>query len=236
MTDYRMLIQAAYADPELSALRLEISRHTAIPALASQTLRPTIHLQLNNHDPLLQERLDAFRETGCEVVPLFRQEWKLYREDWELPPGRKIVGRLDDDDALPYDFCARTAAAAPQTGEHALLWPRGYVFWRDEVYTLLHPGSQFVALVTDTQADPHQLPHQVYHKRWNTVVVSAAPGWIWVRHGAAATPTLQKYRQHKLRGIDSSRFAVNLRAIARTVSQAGIAHGTYRERTAAGAG
>lgn len=233
MTRYCMLIQAAYAEEPLSRTRLAISRETVIPSLAAQTTKPTIHLQLNNHDPLLQDRLDAFRATGCEVVPLFRREWKLYRENWELPAGRKIVSRCDDDDALPTDFCQRTAAAAPRTGDHALIWPRGYVYWRDTVYSLVHPESQFVTLVTDGPQDPHQFPHQEYTKRYSTVVVSLSPGWIWVRHGAAHTPTLQRYRQKELRGIDSSRFAVNLRSISRTVADAGPQYGTYRQHRAA---
>lgn len=226
---YHMIIQSAYNDAGLSERRLEISRHTAIVALRTQTRKPIVHLAVCKDDPLLAERIAAFESTGCEIRVLMRDGWTLYREDWELPQGRKIVGRLDDDDVIAKDFCERTAAAAPVTGNHALIWPTGYTFWRQQIHRLTHDGNQFLALITDDMHDPHQEQHWQYCKRWPVVRVSPEYGWIWCRHGDAATSTLPRYRKHQLPRIDSVRFPVNLRAILRAMEPCGQPSGNYVE-------
>jgi hypothetical protein len=222
-----MIIQAAYTDAGLSASRLEIARHTSVPSLAFQTVKPIIHIAVNPADPYLTDRLQAYRSTGCEVVPLYRTEWKLYKEDWELPVGRKIVSRMDDDDVICRDYCKELRAAAPESGEWNLAFPVGYVWWRNTAYRLEHMGNQFVTLVTDQQTDPHQEGHWLYHKTWQTKIVNSLPSWIWVRHGAASTSTLAKYRTKKLKGIDAHRIPINLRAIQRVIEPTGPASGSY---------
>jgi hypothetical protein len=229
MIPHIMIIQSAYTDARLSERRLEISRHTSIPSLRYQSQKPVIHLAVSVHDPFLHNRLEVFGSTGCEVKPLYRDGWKLYREDWELPEGRKIVSRMDDDDVICQDYCERTRAAAPESGEWNLIWPNGYVFWRETCFLLNHPGIQFVTLVTDHEKDPHQEQHWQYHKLWPTKVVSKAVGWIWVRHGDAATSTLPRYRKVKKSGIDAKRIPINLRAILRAIADSGRASGNYTE-------
>lgn len=226
------IIQAAYIDERLSRRRLEIAEHTSAVALRTQAVRPIVHIAVNPADPCLAERQALYESTGCEIHWLMRSAWNLYRENWELPEGRKIVTRLDDDDVWPADFCERTVAAAPAAGEHALIWPRGYVWWKQTAYLLRHPGIQFVTLVTDRQTDPHQEQHWQYHRRWHSITVSNDPGWLWIRHGDAATVTLPRYRQHPLRGIDSSRFRVNLRAITKALEPSGVPAANYHERHA----
>jgi len=224
-----MIIQSAYTDAELSRRRLNITRHTCIPSLAYQSRKPVVHLAINPDDPHTAERLELFRSTGCEVHPVYRAAWRLYREDWELPEGRKVVSRMDDDDVIARDLCERTFASAPTTGEHALLWPVGYVFWRETCFLLDHIGNQFVSIVTDRQTDPHAERHWEYHKRWSTKIISRDCGWVWVRHGDAATSTLSRYRTRQLRGIDSGRIPINLRAIVRAIAESGIPSANYRQ-------
>jgi hypothetical protein len=160
---------------------------------------------------------------------LLRANWNLYKEDWELPEGRKIVSRMDDDDVIARDYCREIQAAAPESGEWNLCCPVGYVWWRSTAYRLEHMGNQFVSLVTDEQTDPHQEGHWNYHAKWQTKIVSSAPSWIWVRHGAASTSTLKKYRTKKLKGIDAIRIPINLRAIERAIQPLGVPSGTYDE-------
>lgn len=224
-----MIVQSAYNDEKLSASRLEIARHTIIPSLAFQSVKPTVHVTVNPSDPYLEARLEAFRSTGCDIHPLFRDTWKLYKENWELPEGRKIVSRMDDDDVIAAAYCREIQAVAPESGEWNLVFPNGYVWWRSTAYRLEHPGIQFVTLVTDENTDPHQEGHWTYHKTWKTKIVSSLPSWIWVRHGDSATPTISRYRRKKLNGIDSTRIPINLRAIDRAIAQSGAAPGTYSE-------
>jgi len=224
-----MIIQAAYTDERLSLSRLDIARHTSVASLAYQSVKPVIHIALHPDDPHLSARLDLYLSTGCEVKPLFRSDWKLYKENWELPEGRKLVSRMDDDDVICRDYCKELQASAPASGEWNLLFPVGYVFWNSTCYRLEHMGNQFVSLVTDQQTDPHQEGHWLYHKTWQTKIVSNAPSWIWVRHGDASTSTLAKYRTNKLKGIDAKRTPINLRAIERAIAPAGHASGSYKE-------
>lgn len=223
-----MIIQAVYTDARLSQRRLEISEHTVKPSMAYQTRKPTIHLCQHPADPHAAARADMLRSTGCEVRQVWRDKWRLYGENYDLPAGRKVVSRCDDDDVLAVDFCERTYAAAPATGEHALIWPVGMTFFRHEAYSWRHLGNQFVSIVTDQQRSPHDMEHHKF-LQWSHVVVSQEVGWIWVRHGSAHTPTLSRYRPQKLRRIDVTRTPVNMRAISRAIELSGRAAGTYAE-------
>ncbi len=224
-----MIIQASYNDSELSRRRLEIARHTSVPSLAYQTRKPIVHIATNPADPHYAARIELYQSTGCVVRVLDRPEWKLYGEDWELPDGRKIVSRMDDDDVICKEFCEATYNAAPGCGECAMIWPNGYVFWREMIFALTHPGIQFVTLATDHMKDPHQEQHWQYHKRWINKTVSHNVGWIWVRHGDAATSTLPRYRKHHVRRIDTKRIPINLRAIVRAVEESGVPSENYIE-------
>lgn len=211
-----------------------MSRITAVPALESQWRKPTLHVVVNTADPWLADRMAVFRSTGCQVKFIERSKWQLYGEDWELPAGPKIVSRLDDDDVIRQEFCQFTAIAARKI-ETALIWPCGYVFWRGRIYTLRHPGNQFVSLFTES-SDPHQIGHWRYVKEWRSVVVTSRPGWIWVRHSEATTPTLEKYRRAVVGRIEAPRFAVNLRAVHRLACEMGEAPASYEEMNHAQSG
>ena len=55
-----MLIQSAYTDAGLSARRLEITKHSCLPSLRYQSLKPIVHVAVNPADPLLAERRAVF--------------------------------------------------------------------------------------------------------------------------------------------------------------------------------
>jgi hypothetical protein len=227
-----MIIQSAYPPDraELSARRLEITRHTCAVALRTQRVKPVVHVAVCPDDAHLDARREVFQSTGCEVRFLERPSWRLYHENWDLPDGWKLVSRMDDDDVLSVDFCEVLQATAREQRE-ALLWPSGYVFWRQQIFSLTHRGNQFPTLCTNADEDPHQEPHWEIQKRWPSRAVSNFPGWIWVRHGDAATTTLQRYRQRQLGRIDTARFAVNLRAIHRACEATGVAAADYATHT-----
>jgi hypothetical protein len=222
-----MLIQSAYTDAGLSARRLEITKHSCLPSLRYQALKPIVHVVVNPVDPLLSERRAVFESSGCEVEFIDRDTWRLYGEDWELPAVHKVVSRMDDDDVIAAEFCQSTNDAAPDT-EAALVWPSGYVFWRSAAFSLRHPGNQFVSLAT-ADHDPHEVGHWKFCQQWPTRVVSDKPGWIWIRHGDAVTSTIGKYRQRRVNRIDSQRIPINLRAIDRAIVGSGLASGDYAE-------
>lgn len=233
MTPHFILIQSAHSDRRLSEQRLAITRTTVIPALQSQTRKPIVRLMVHESDPLLSDRVAAFESTGCEIqqVPI-AGEFRLNGNDWKLPDGRKVISRVDDDDCLCKEFCETIYAASEGKEETCLLWPRGYVFWRDNLYMLNHPRNQFPTLVTATQETPHDRPHVWYHDNWKCVTVATWAGWIWIRHGIAMSSTRKKYRPVKVRGIQASRFAVNLRAVSRAIAPCGTPSASYAEHRA----
>ena len=222
-----IVIQSVFTDPDLSQRRLVITEHTSFPALRYQTRKPVIHLAQSPKDLHAQTRLSMYQATGCEVVPVWHDTWQLYGADYSLPAGRKVVSRIDDDDVLSADFCERVYGAAPASGEIALIWPTGYTWWRSTAHLLTHPGNQFVSIVTDGNRSPHDIGHWLYHKQWPFRVVSNDVGWIWVRHGDAASSTLKRYRAIRRGGIDATRIPINLRAIDRAIAASGQASGDY---------
>lgn len=227
-----MIIQSAYGPDraDLSARRLAITRHTCCVALATQQVKPTVHVAIHPEDVHGDARRQAFLETGCEIRFLERPEWRLYGEDWELPDGWKLVSRMDDDDVIARDFCHVLQLSFREQRE-ALLWPHGYVFWRHQIHKLEHRGNQFPTLSTSGNEDPHREPHWEIPQRWPSRAVSNLPGWIWCRHADAATTTLQRYRRQQVGRIDATRFGVNLRAIARAADAVGTASGDYASHT-----
>lgn len=229
MTPHLIIIQAVYTDHNLSARRLAISQHTSKPSLAYQTRKPTIVLSQHPDDPHAQERLQMYLETGCEVQQVWRKEWKLCGEDYELPAGRKVVSRMDDDDVIAIDFCERTYAAGLKAeNSTALIWPQGMTYYHNQAYSCRYPGNQFVSIVTDQNKSPHDMQHHRY-LRWPHIVVSEEVGWIWIRHGDAHTPTMERYRPKKLNRIYVSRTPVNMRAIDRAMAASGQSAPNYAE-------
>ena len=225
-----ILIQSAHENPVLSKQRLEITQETSIRALESQTRKPIVKLLLHDRDVRRQERLEMFESTGCPVE-VVRMNWRfsIYGTDWELDSGRKVVSRMDDDDSVCREFCQTIFSCAWKTGEHAILWSTGYVFWRGHIYLLNHPGNQFPTVVTDEMKTPHDIPHFEFRKSWDCVNASNRPGWIWVRHGIALSSTKAKYRPKRIGSIDAPRFACNLRAVARAIEPTGTPSASYAE-------
>ena len=95
-----LCIMSHYTDPALSLRRLEISRATLLPSLAAQTRKPRLHIVVSADDVHLQERLAGYAGTGCDCVVLYRDTWRLYGENWQIPGGHCVIGRVDDDDVL----------------------------------------------------------------------------------------------------------------------------------------
>lgn len=224
-----LCIMSHYTDPALSLRRLEISRATLIPSLAAQTRKPTLHIVVSREDPHLQERSAAYAETGCDRLFLYRDTWRLYGEDWQIPEGHCVIGRCDDDDILRADFCAVTYHCGMVHKERAIIWPVGLVYWRGQMFRWHHPGNQFLTLSTSRGIDPHHKAHAVIQKEWKSVRASNEPGTIWIRHGDAETSTLPKYRKAAASPADVAAFGVDLRAIDAAIAPSGIASADYTE-------
>jgi len=224
-----LCIMSHYTDPVLSLRRLEISRATLLPSLAAQTRKPTLHIVVSQHDPYLRQRLIEYDATGCEVFFLYRDTWRLYGEDWQIPEGHCIVGRVDDDDVLRADFCEIVYHCGMVHRERAIIWPVGLVYWRGQMFRLEHKGNQYLTLSTSRGIDPHHKAHAVIQKEWRSVRASLEPGWIWVRHGDAETSTLPKYRSVPAGDWRSDKWPVDLVAVDSAIAPSGVPSADYRE-------
>jgi hypothetical protein len=218
-----------YTDPALSLRRLEISRATLLPSLAAQTRKPRLHIVVSADDPHLQERLAGYDDTGCDCVVLYRDTWRLYGENWQIPQTHCIVGRVDDDDVLRADFCAVVHACGMVHKERAIIWPVGLVYWRGQMFHLEHKGNQYLTLSTSRGIDPHHKAHAVIQREWKSVRASLEPGWIWVRHGDAETSTLPKYRATAAGAWQSGKWPVDLAAVDAAIAPSGVPSADYRE-------
>lgn len=179
---------------------------------------------------MLKERIEAYETTGCELLLRYVEgEFSLYGNDYDLPLGRKVISRLDDDDSICKEFCETIYSAASGKNEHCITWPTGYVFWRNALYLLTHPYNQFPSLVTSGNSTPHDRPHQWYARHMPTAQASDKPGWIWVRHGIAMSSTRSRYRPTKVNRIQSERFGINLRAVVRAIEPLGMPSCSYAE-------
>lgn len=229
MSPHILCIMSHYTDPALSLRRLEISRATLLPSLQAQTRKPTLHIVVSADDPNLRERLAGYAGTGCDCVVLYRDTWKLYGENWQIPEGHCIIGRVDDDDVLRSDFCAVVYHCGMVHKERAIIWPVGLVYWRGQMFRLEHRGNQYLTLSTSRGIDPHHKAHAVIQREWRSVRASLEPGWIWVRHGDAETSTLPKYRATAAGNWQSDKWPVDLAEIDAAIAPSGVPSADYRE-------
>lgn len=197
--DHWLIVQSAYRDAQLSEYRLRISEATSIPAIAAQTRQPKVKLAVYAFDPHKQQRIDAFSAvcSHLEIVELDYaiSERTVYSVDWQLPDGRNLVSRMDDDDVIARDFCEITRLSADHcVYETAVLdWPAGYVWHKGKLHRMRVPGNQFISTVADAGRNPHMRPHRSLQAAWPSVTVEQSRGWVWVRHGQTITDTRPKY-------------------------------------------
>jgi len=209
--EHIILIQSAYNDAELSRSRLALSRKTVYPALLQQTVDVRLQVSVCEDDPLLADRKRMFESMRHPVEFVFNEptvEGDLYSHKWDLPVGpRNLVGRVDDDDILPVDFCRISQEKAAYCDEDGvLIWPNGYVFYEGEFYRMAHPGNQFCALVSRRGVGPHEFDHHTYEKAWPVLYAEHSRGWVWVRHDGAITNTKPRYLHAKGTRLNTRRF------------------------------
>lgn len=197
--DHWLLIQSAYRDEQLSRYRLEVSEATSIPSLAAQTKQPKIKLAVSTLDPHKDARIAAFSAV-CEHLEVLELDYAIsertvYSVDWQLPDGRNLVSRIDDDDIIARDFCEITRLSADHCiYETAVLdWPAGYCWHNGKLHRMRAPGNQFISTVADGGRNPHMRPHRSLQAAWPSVTVEQSRGWVWVRHGQTITDTRPKY-------------------------------------------
>lgn len=167
-------IRSAYRDPVLSRQRLELSQKTIIPCLTSQTAKDAvIVLRVRSDDPFRRKRLDAFTSTGFDVVT-----------SSDIPAGRRITTRLDDDDAVAKYFIETVRKTADRGGfadDVVLTFPNGYVWCGGKLRPWTLAENMFTSLVSDG-GSIMDIKHRALPNHFPIHHIGVARAWVWVRH------------------------------------------------------
>ncbi len=110
-----------------------------------------------------------------------------YKVDWSsaMSPGRRLMTRLDDDDALTADALERTVKAALRLkARTVLMQPTGYRVWDGRQSLVHHPTNAMHSLLAPSgdSLTVYDYGHRKCDKVAPVVRVDLEPAWLWVRH------------------------------------------------------
>jgi predicted O-methyltransferase YrrM len=223
-----IMIRSSYSPRsplEINRRRLALTRAVCAPSLASQSVK-TARLvpKLHPRDPLLEERLAVYAATGLNVVPLLKPGTNLRsirRHGWDalvtdlFGDGAPVLQtRMDDDDALARDFCARLYAGVSRSpGRQWYSFPRGLRVERGAWAQRRLLGNQFVTRRTVAGSGSHvyEVPHHQIESR-ELAVLDLEPAWMWVRHDDALSGAVPRSAAHPLSELPA-RFRFNAGAL-----------------------
>lgn len=168
---------------EANRRRLAILRGITARSLATQGTDWTWLVYVQRDDPLLEERLDAFRSAGAPVIPMydFGPESVI---DWS---GPVLTTRIDDDDAFvrgAFLELHRTLRQSPPTGREAIIFPHGYRVNEGRYIPVTNRKNAWVSLYAPKGDRIHV--REVQHRRvWTLAPVrflERRRAFLWVRH------------------------------------------------------
>ena len=175
---------------DASERRIELLRRVTARSIAGQGWDPTWIVYVNPNDPLLSERLDAFRSSGHPVVPVQENAEAEAVIDWS---GDVLTTRIDDDDAFAAGAFHRLyqALRRPPQVPTALIFPVGYHVRDGLVQLHRHLRNAWPSVYSPAGFREHVRKHQ--HQRipgaYPTVQIDTHPGWLRVSHRDNGAPT-----------------------------------------------
>lgn len=166
--------------------RIEMLRRVTARSLASQAGDWTWIATVHPDDPLLDERLTAFRSAGHRVVATDADSAESI--DWS---GDVLTTRIDDDDAFAADAFARLyAAAGSLQARTVLMFPVGFRVNGDMVTPVWHMKNAYSSLFAPTGDHCHirAVQHRHVGELAPVRIVDTRPAYLWVRHPDTNTP------------------------------------------------
>lgn len=172
---------------EANRRRIAITRGVTARSLRTQNTPFTWLVYVNADDPLLEERLDAFRSAGQPVVPMTGGDPVPYI-DWTEPV---LTTRIDDDDAFARDALLRiTGCAGTLTERTVLMLPVGYRVNGLRQIPVINRKNAWSSLWAPTGDRTHIRMRQ-HRRTWELApvrIVDDRPAFLWVRHPDTQTP------------------------------------------------
>ena len=181
------VLTPAYRGPdypiEANRRRVELLRRVTAASLSVQGTEWTWVVYVNPADPLLAERLDAFRSAGAPVIPIEHSPEDVI--DWS---GPVLTTRIDDDDAFARDAFRRLRDRVTDT-RTVWMFPRGYRINDGQQEPILHRRNAWASLYAPQGQRIHirQVAHPQVQRLAPVRTIDTDPAWLWVRHQDAKT-------------------------------------------------
>jgi hypothetical protein len=185
--------------------RFELFERYCLPSVAGQSRHAfTWLIFFDTETPdTFKRRISTCRKT-YPFVPVFTglfpsEGWgQAVREHVEARPGWVLTTRLDNDDALAVDFCARLSAAAnDHPGPCALNFTNGFVLSRGRVYAHRHPTNAFASYMEpldDGVRTVCTIPHMQLADIVPVHQIDGPGAWLQVVHGRNVSNKVRGYR------------------------------------------
>jgi hypothetical protein len=177
------VLTTAYRGPDYpldaNRRRIDLLRGITARSLAAQGTDWTWIVYVNPADPLLDERMDAFRSAGAPVIPIQGGPENVI--DWA---GPVLTTRIDDDDAFAPDAFHRLHhVAASLTETRVLMFPFGYRTYQGRYDSIRHRKNAWSSVyATGEQVHAKSVQHQRIRQLAPVIEVDTRPAWLWVRH------------------------------------------------------
>lgn len=199
-----LLIRSAYDNHWLSSKRLALSERTIIACLKRQTRKDAvICLRMDDHgDPNRQKRLEMFTDTGFDI-----------QTTWDIPEGRRLTTRVDDDDAIAHWFLEDTLAQAEcmqDCPDTVLSWPNGFVWCGGRLRPWTLAENMFASLLSDS-GTIMDTKHRHLPGKYPIHLLAMRRAWVWVRHSTNKSELAKNHLKHRPARTDPATlpFAVN---------------------------
>lgn len=204
---------ASYRGPDYpldaNARRIDLLRRVTARSLSTQQGEWTWIVYVNPSDPLLDERLDAFRSAGAPIIAVENNDGAEAAIDWS---GPVLTTRIDDDDAFAcgaFDRLHR-ALAHPPAVPTAYIFPIGWFVRAGLTDTHRHLRNAWSSVYAPSGSREHIRLHQ--HQRvpaaYPVRVLDDRPGWLRVSHADNGRPTSHRGKHPITPGLRAT-FAVD---------------------------
>ena len=167
---------------DANARRIALCRGITARSLAAQDGDFTWIVYVHPDDPLLEERLDAFRSAGRPVATVANNADVARVIDWS---DDVLTTRVDDDDGWAGNAFLRLYGAIGRTRQRTgFMFPVGYRINEGLCERIVHRRNAWSSLFAPRGDQTHirMVKHNHIHDFVRVQNIDMDPAWLWVRH------------------------------------------------------